>query len=107
MLYEISKESFKQRLEDRLNFKMVDVTDYSKSSHEKFKDVLPIPFTNNFVSEVKGKGIGPLNNLIIFSLDKHSKDAKKAADALKAEGFQFIYYYIGSVEDLILEKGLN
>ena len=106
-MYEISKESFKQRLEDRLNFQFVDVTDTVKNPMEGFKDVNRIPFNGQFLSEIKSKNITAQTNMIIFSLDKHSKDAKKAAELLKAEGYHFVYYFIGNPEDVILEKGLN
>jgi len=107
MMYEISKESFKQRLEERLNFQFIDVTDTLKNSIESYKDVHRVLFNTQFLAEIKSKNIGINTNVIIFSLDKHSKDAKKAAELLKSEGFHFVYFYIGNPEDVILEKGLN
>lgn len=107
-VYEISKEVFKQRLEDRLNFQLIDATDYSKSpATQSFKDVLTIPFNAQFSENLKSKGILPQTNIIVFCLDKHSKDAKKAAELLHGQGFHYTYYYQGNLDDFVLEKGIN
>lgn len=84
MEYEIPREIFKQRLEDRLNFVCVDL--------------LPADRT-----PVKFESVDHLN----YSSQFKKKFSAKAANDLSDLGCHFVYYYNGTADDVVLNKGLG
>ncbi|MCB9091284.1 MAG: hypothetical protein H6621_10410 [Halobacteriovoraceae bacterium] len=108
MMYEISKEVFKQRLDKskRLNFKIIDI---SQSPSHDLKDIENIAYTEGqFASSVESAVGGDKDvNIIVFTLEKGNSVPAKAAEDLSNAGFSFVYYYRGEPEDAILDKGLN
>ena len=82
MMYEISKEAFKQRVENPLNFAFVN--------------------TSESIEGIESTEISSLKkdqNILIFSLDCQNREPSKLANKLESEGFEFVYFYEGSVED--------
>lgn len=104
MKYEIPREVFKQRLNDKLNFAMVDV---QAKVVVAFEGTQHIPFGSDFVSKFSAKYPTKSQNVIVYALDKEDETPVKAADELAAAGYQFVYFYRGSDKDLVLDKGLN
>lgn len=106
MKYEISRESFKQRLEDRLNFVLVDLLPAERSAG-KFENVIHINYSSNFKNDFSAKYPDKNQNVIVYSLAKGDDAPAKAADDLAAAGYNFVYYYSGNPDDSLLDKGLN
>jgi len=82
MMYEISKEAFKQRIENPLNFAFVN--------------------TSESIEGIEATEVSSLKkdqNILIFSLDSSNQEPSKLAQKLDSEGFQFVYFYEGSIED--------
>lgn len=106
MKYEIPREAFKQRLEDRMNFVFVDLLS-SDRSPAKFENVINIgygpEFKNQFSTQIPNKN----QNIVLFSLQKGDETPSKAANDLAEMGYNFVYYYQGTPDDAILDKGLN
>jgi hypothetical protein len=106
MKYEIPREVFKQRLEERMNFIFVDLQPVDESS-AKFENVINInynlEFKNNFSTQYPNKN----QNIIIFSLQKGDENPLMAANDLAELGYHFVYFYHGTSDDAILDKGLN
>ncbi len=103
MKYEISRESFKQRLEDRLNFVFVDFG----QSQVKFENVVHFNYGPSFTSEFSSKYPNKSQNVILYSLQKGDEAPAKAAQDLSDQGYHFVYFYNGSGDDVVLDKGLN
>jgi hypothetical protein len=106
MNYEIPREAFKQRLEDRLNFIFVDLVQSEKSA-SKFENVESIPYDGEFKNKFSGKFTNKAQNIILYSLQKGDMSPQKASQELTEMGYSFVYYYQGSPDDVILDKGLN
>ena len=106
MKYEIPREMFKQRLEDRLNFAFVDLLPADRTP-VTFKDVDHINYTSEFKSQFTAKYPNKSQNVMLFSLQKGDDAPAKAANDLVELGYHFVYYYNGSADDLVLDKGLN
>jgi len=106
MKYEISRESFKQRLEDRLNFVFVDMVSAEKTP-VKFENVVNMTYSAEFKNEFSGKYPNKTQNIVLYSLHKGDDSPAKAADDLESLGYHFIYFYRGTSEDAVLDKGLN
>jgi hypothetical protein len=104
MKYEIGRETFKQRLEDRLNFALVNV--HSKTVVE-FKDAVHMPYSSDFASKFSAQYPEKSQNVILYSLDSSDQSPKTAAEELSGAGYQFVYFYSGSDKDIVLDKGLN
>jgi rhodanese-related sulfurtransferase len=106
MKYEIPREAFKQRLEDRLNFVLVDLQPEAKTP-AKYENVVHIEygpqFKNAFTTQVGDKN----KNIILYSLVKGDESPARAADELAELGYNFVYYYKGTPDDVVLDKGLN
>jgi len=102
MKYEIPREAFKQRLENRLNFVFVDL-----GATSKFENVVPLNYGGQFKTDFASKYPNKTQNIVLFSLKKDDSAPAQAASELAELGYQFVYYYIGSAEDTILDKGLN
>jgi hypothetical protein len=106
MKYEIPREGFKQRLEDRLNFVFVDLQP-SNSSPVKFENIEHLSYGPQFKTEFATKFPNKNQNVIVFSMKKGDEAPSLAADDLSNLGYQFVYYYVGSADDVVLDKGLN
>lgn len=106
MKYEISRESFKQRLEDRLNFAFVSVQPEGKTP-AKYENAVYVNFGPNFKTEFAGLYPNKTQNVILYSLQKGDNTPAEAANALEEAGYHFVYYYKGTPEDVVLDKGLN
>lgn len=104
MKYEIPREVFKQRLNDKLNFAMVDV---QAQVAVAFEGTQHIPFGSDFVSKFSAKYPAKSQNVIVYALNREDEAPVQAADELAAAGYQFVYFYRGSEKDLVLDKGLN
>ncbi len=106
MKYEIPREAFKQRLEDRLNFVFVDLQP-ANSSPVKFENIDHLNYGPQFKSEFSAKYPNKAQNVVIYSMKKGDEGPAHAADDLAALGYQFVYFYTGSADDLVLDKGMN
>jgi hypothetical protein len=106
MNYEIPREAFKQRLEDRLNFVFVNVLPENRSP-VKFENIENIIYGSTFKEKFTAKYPNKSQNIILYSLEKGDRDPEKAAQELSDLGYHFVYYYMGSPDDVVLDKGLN
>ena len=107
MKYEIPREVFKQRLNERHTFVMVDVQDTTRAGQLKFEGTVNIPYSSDFAGAFAGQYPQKQQNVILFSLTPGDEAPLMAADALEAAGYQFVYFYRGSDKDVVLDKGLN
>jgi hypothetical protein len=106
MKYEIPREMFKQRLEDRLNFVFVDLLPADRTP-VKFENVDHINYSSQFKNEFSQKYPNKAQNVMLFSLQKGDDAPAKAASDLAELGYHFVYYYNGTSDDVVLDKGLN
>jgi rhodanese-related sulfurtransferase len=106
MKYEIPREIFKQRLEDRLNFVFVDLLSAEKTP-VKFENVVNINYGTEFKNEFSSQFPNKNQNVVVYSLQKGDETPEKAANELSELGYNFVYYYKGSPDDVVLDKGLN
>jgi hypothetical protein len=106
MKYEIPREMFKQRLEDRLNFLFVDLLPADRTP-VKFENVDHINYSSKFKNEFSAKYPNKTQNVMLFSLQKGDDAPGKAANDLAELGYHFVYYYNGTADDVVLDKGLN
>ncbi len=106
MKYEISRESFKQRLENRLNFVFVSLQEEEKSP-AKYENAVYLNFGPGFKNDFSTKYPDKNQNVIVYSLLKGDNSPAEAADALAGAGYNFVYYYKGTPDDIVLDKGLN
>lgn len=106
MKYEIPREMFKQRLEDRLNFVFVDLLPADRTP-VKFENVIHMNYSSNFKSEFSSQFPNKNQNVVLYSLHKGDESPAKAADDLAHQGYNFVYFYCGSPDDIVLDKGLN
>jgi rhodanese-related sulfurtransferase len=106
MKYEIPREMFKQRLEDRLNFVMIDLVAEDKSP-AKFENIVHINYSSNFKNEFAAQYPNKNQNVVVYSLNKGDEAPAQAAEDLKALGYNFVYFYNGTADDAVLDKGLN
>lgn len=103
MKYEIAREIFKQRLEDRQNFVFVDVGGPGVS----FEGSESMPYDGAFAGTFGAKYPSKTQNVVVYSLRPGDENPERAADALAEGGYRFVYYYRGSEADVVLDKGLN
>jgi len=106
MVYEIPREMFKQRLEDRLNFIFIDLVPADRTL-VKFENIDQINFSTQFKNEFAAKYPNKTQNVMLFSLQKGDDAPAKAANELSDLGYHFVYYYNGTADDVVLDKGLN
>lgn len=106
MKYEIPREAFKQRLEDRLNFVFVDLLPTDRTP-VKYENVEHITYGSNFKSDFSTKFPNKNQNVVLYSLQKGDDAPAKAANDLAEAGYNFVYYYSGTADDIVLDKGLN
>ncbi len=106
MKYEIPREMFKQRLEERLNFVFVDLLPADKTP-VKFENVVHLNYSSNFKHEFSSQFPNKNQNVVVYSLQKGDDAPAKAAEDLAASGYNFVYFYCGSPDDVVLDKGLN
>jgi hypothetical protein len=105
MKYEIPREMFKQRLEDRLNFVFIDLA--GDKTPVTFKDIEPMAYSADFKNAFAGKYPNKNQNVVLYSLNKGDNNPAVAASELADLGYNFVYYYKGSADDVVLDKGLN
>lgn len=106
MNYEIPREAFKQRLENRLNFVFVDLLSVEKTP-VKFENVVHINYSTQFKTDFSSQFPNKNQNVVIFSLQKGDETPAQAANDLTELGYHFVYFYNGSPDDIVLDKGLN
>lgn len=106
MKYEIPREMFKQRLEDRLNFVFVDLLPADRTP-VKFENVVNLSYGPQFKTEFSAQYPNKAQNVLLYSLQKGDDAPAKAADDLAELGYHFVYYYSGTADDVVLDKGLN
>lgn len=106
MKYEIPREAFKQRLEDRLNFVFIDLLPEDRSP-VKYKNVIHINYSSEFKNQFSSQFPNKNQNVILYSLAKGDDAPERAANDLAEAGYNFVYYYNGTPEDVVLDKGLN
>lgn len=106
MNYEIPREMFKQRLEERLNFVFVDLVPENKTL-VKFENIVHLNYGQQFKQEFSVKYPNKNQNVVLFSLEKGDESPERAAQDLKDLGYNFVYFYRGSDKDVVLDKGLN
>lgn len=105
MKYEIPREMFKQRLEDRLNFVFVDLA--GDKTPVKLENIESIGYTADFKNAFSGKYPNKNQNVVLYSLNKGDNNPAVAAGELADLGYNFVYYYKGTPDDVVLDKGLN
>ena len=106
MKYEIPREAFKQRLEDRMNFVFVDLLPLD-TTPVKFENVVHLNYSSSFKNDFSSQYPNKNQNIVVFSLQKGDEAPAKAADDLAAAGYNFVYFYNGTPDDVVLDKGLN
>jgi hypothetical protein len=106
MKYEISREMFKQRLEERLNFAFIDLMP-SGQSPVQFENSVSIHYGPGFKDQFQAKYPNKAQNIILYSLMKGDDAPMHAANELAQLGYHFVYFYKGTPEDVVLDKGLN
>ena len=106
MKYEIPREMFKQRLEDRLNFVLVDLLPADRTP-VNFENVVHINYSSKFKNEFPALYPNKTQNVLVYSLQKGDDAPEKAAQDLADLGYHFVYFYNGTAEDVVLDKGLN
>ncbi len=106
MKYEIPREMFKQRLEDRLNFVFVDLLPAERTP-VKFENVVHINYSSQFKNEFPAQYPNKSQNVVLYSLQKGDDAPAKAAQDLADLGYHFVYFYNGTQDDVVLDKGLN
>lgn len=106
MNYEIPREAFKQRLEERLNFVLIDLLPEDRTP-AKFESVVYMNYSSQFKSDFVNKYPNKNQNILLYSLEKGDDAPAKAAQDLTDLGYNFVYYYNGTKEDVVLDKGLN
>lgn len=106
MKYEIPREAFKQRLEDRLNFVFIDLLPADRTPVQ-FKDVVHMNYSSSFKNEFSSQYPNKNQNVVVYSLQKGDEAPARAADDLAAAGYNFVYFYNGTPDDVVLDKGLN
>jgi rhodanese-related sulfurtransferase len=109
MKYEIPREAFKQRLLDRLNFVLVDLQPAATAavSAKKFENVIDMSYGSEFKSQFASQFPNKNQNIIVYSLQKNDETPAKAAEELSEAGYHFVYFYNGSPDDVVLDKGMN
>jgi len=107
MKYEIPREVFKQRLTDKHTFVIIDVQDAGRAGKLQFEGTSNIPFTADFAKAFAALYPQKQQNVILFSLTPGDEGPQQAAEALENAGYNFVYYYRGSAQDVVLDKGLN
>ena len=105
MKYEIPREVFKQRLEERLNFILVDLL--ADKSPVKYENVVAMAYGPKFKEDFLGQFPNKNQNIIVYSLRKGDDLPELAANELAEQGYNYVYYYRGTPEDVVLDKGLN
>ena len=106
MKYEVPREAFKQRLGDRLNFLFVDMLPENRTP-AKFADSVHMKYGTSFKDEFLKAYPNKNQNIMLYSLERDDHSPAMAADVLSQEGYNFVYFYKGSPEDVVLDKGLN
>jgi hypothetical protein len=66
-----------------------------------------IPFGPNFKKDFSSQYPDKGQNIVLYSLQKGDASPKQAADELAELGYHFVYFYHGTPDDVVLDKGLN
>jgi hypothetical protein len=107
-MYEISRESFKQRLEDRNTFIFIHVCSEEKDfSLNTFKDSKNLLWNKDFSLQLENISKDKKTNLLFYTLTENHDESRKAAELAAASGHEFVYFYLGTPSDKLLDQGLN
>jgi Ni2+-binding GTPase involved in maturation of urease and hydrogenase len=106
MKYEIPREAFKQRLSDRLNFVFIDLLSAEKTP-AKFENIVHMNYGAQFKTDFAAQYPNKNQNVVVYSLQKGDETPAKAANDLSEAGYNFVYFYNGTPDDVVLDKGLN
>lgn len=106
MKYEIPREAFKQRLEERLNFVFVDLLPEDRTP-VKYENVVHINYSSDFKNQFSSQFPNKNQNIILYSLAKGDDAPARAANDLAEAGYNYVYFYNGTPDDVVLDKGLN
>lgn len=106
MKYEISREAFKQRLEERLNFVFVDLLPEDRTP-VKYENVVHMNYSTQFKDQFSSQYPNKNQNVIVYSLQSGDDAPTRAANDLAEAGYNFVYFYRGTPDDVVLDKGLN
>lgn len=107
MMYEISKEVFKQRVNTKSNFAILDLYEDRDAKDLALKNTEAMNFDGNFISTIESKYPSKSQNILVYSLKNGDNRPAEAAKKLSDAGYQFVYYYVGDLDDRYLDKGLN
>ena len=107
MMYEIAREIFKQRVGKKHNFAIMDLSSEGDFGKNELKGSENLPYSDSFLSQFKGKYPDKNQNVLLYSLVEGDNNPIDAAKALQDDGYNFVYFYRGNPEDVILDKGLN
>jgi hypothetical protein len=105
MIYEISKEMFKQKLHKPVNFKFVHLAP-SAVEHDKFNDFPNIPFDGQFLGKFKETIGEKESNILLFNFSDREQ-LEKATEALKNDGYLNVYFFAGSQGDELMADKIN
>jgi hypothetical protein len=64
-------------------------------------------YTSQFKTEFTTQYPNKNQNVVLYSLAKGDDAPAKAAEDLAQAGYNFVYYYSGTPDDVVLDKGLN
>jgi hypothetical protein len=103
MMYEISREVFKQRLEEKGSFCFLNVG----KQQQTYEGTQLCPFSSEFKNKVAQIVPQKTTNVVCFTLQPGDESAQQAAQEMKVLGYHFVYFYQGSAQDIVLDKGLN
>jgi rhodanese-related sulfurtransferase len=106
-MYEISREVFKQRINTKSNFAILDVYEEREAKGLALKNTEAIAYDPNFLSNVESKYPDKAQNILVYSLKSGDDRPAQALEILKNAGYKFVYYYVGDLDDKVLDKGLN
>jgi len=108
MVYEISREIFKQKLLDRSNMLILQISGDTASAEVPYKEVVAMKWTENFSSTFSSNYPNKNQSYLLYAFDGDASQAKKAAECVAGLGYPFVYYYQGHFQaDSVLDKGIN
>jgi hypothetical protein len=107
MSYEIPREIFKQKLLDRTNLCLIQVSSSNSNQEVPYKDIKTVESPIN-MDEFQKNYANKSMTYIVYGFDQFSAEAKKIADTIYSHGYPFVYFYQGNLsQDKVLDKGIN